>query len=266
MPYTIDDIKKAYIEAGVTEGRVVLLKTDLRYLGPSEITKRSQILAAHYNALADIIDLTKGTIVVSTASDSLYNTDTPFDPATTPSERGILTEYIRTSPGSVRSFHPFISYTAIGAHAEQICCDVTRHGYGLESPKDRMFKLDALYLSVGLEPRWTCSYVHHMEQLMGVPYRYTKEFEHPVVRDGKIVKELFYSFLYYYDIDLDRNINVNLFKHFSEMGFNINEASLGTGKVYGYDLVDFHNTCCDFFKKNIYGWLTTPPTKRPYRK
>ena len=266
MCYSYKDIKKAYIEAGVTRGRVVLLKTDLRPLGPCSLAKRSEILEAHFNALADIIDLSQGTIVVSTASDSLYNTDIPFDIENTPSERGVLTEYIRSHPESVRSFHPFLSYTAIGAHSSQICRNVSRHAYGLETPKDRMLKLGALYLSVGLEPRLTCSYVHHLEMLMGVPYRYTKEFEHPVVRGDKVNRELFYSFLWYYGVDLERNVNINIFKNYQKMGYIINESPLGCGKVYGYNVVDFCDSTAKFLRDNIYGWLTVPPKKRPFRK
>ena len=192
MTYSYEDIKETYRKVGVSKGKVVLVKTDLRPLGPYEKPQRSEILNAHFNALAGLVDLGVGTLVVSTASDSLCNTDIPFDIRNTPGERGILPEFIRRKEGAVRSRHPFMSYTAIGADAAFICEDVSRHSFGLESPKDRMLKRDAMYLSIGLEPRWTCTYVHHMEMLMGVPYRYTKEFSHPIVQEnGQPLRELF---------------------------------------------------------------------------
>ena len=120
MTYSFNDIRTAYKKVGVSKGQVVLVKTDLRPLGPFESSKTTDILRAHFLALADLVDLGVGTIVVATASTSLCNTENSFDPANTPSELGILTEFIRKQEGAVRSKHPFQSYAAIGAQADFI--------------------------------------------------------------------------------------------------------------------------------------------------
>lgn len=265
MTYSFDDIKRAYAAAGVTEGRVVLVKTDLRYLGPYCEPARSVVLDAHFKALAELVNLEKGTIVVGADSASLCNTDIPFDPVNSPSELGVFTEYVRQREGAVRTHHPFISHAAIGAHAAEICRDVSRHAYGLGSAKARMLDLDALYLSVGREPGWTCSFVHHMEMLMGVPYRYTKEFLHPVVQpDGSVIKELFYMFVCYRGLDLKRNRNKKIFKRFEEMGYDLNQVPLGQGTVWGYSARAFCKAAESYLKDDIYGWLDVPPVERPY--
>lgn len=266
MSYTFEDIKRAYAAVGVEEGRVVLVKTDLRYLGPFEDPRRSAILAAHFRALAELVNLDKGTIVVGADSASLCNTDTPFDPANSPSELGVFTEYVRQQDNAFRTYHPFISHAAIGADAETICSNVSRHAYGLGTAKAKMLELDALYLSVGREPGWTCSFVHHMEMLMGVPYRYTKEFKHPMVQpDGSISKELFYMFVCYRGLNLQRNRNKKFFKRFGELGYELRETGLGLGSVWGYSCREFCSAAESYLKDDIYGWLDTPPEERPYR-
>lgn len=266
VAYTFDDIQSAYAEAGVSRGKVVLLKTDLRFLGPYAEPERQAVLDGHFRALSELVDLSMGTIVVHTASTYLCNTDTPYAPNNTTSERGALTEYIRTLPGAVRSYHPFMSYTAIGAHADCICKDVSRHAFGLETPKSRMLDLDAMYLSVGASPSKTCSYVHHMEMLMGVPYRYTKEFEHPILQpDGSVKRELFYMFVWYRDMDLNRDANRKLFAYCEQAGLDIRESALGRGRVWGYSCTDFCKYAGEFLRDDIYGWTTEPPVKRPYR-
>ena len=264
MTYDFQDIKEAYIKVGVEKGRTVMLRTDVRLLGPYNSDDQRDLLPAHFNALSELLDFGEGTLVVSASSTYLCNTDTPFDPEKTRSERGVLTEYIRKQPGAVRSFHPFMSYVSIGKHADYICNDVSRHAFGPETPKDRMLNLDTLYLGLGLEPRKTCTVVHHAEMMMGVPYRYTKEFCHPVVRNDGIRKELFYLYVWYKEMELRRNRNVNIFKHFIDSGYTFREAKLGKGKIYSYSMSEFYKSSVNFLKDDIYGWLDEPPEKRPY--
>jgi aminoglycoside 3-N-acetyltransferase len=266
MDYSHQDIKRAYKEVGIEKGRIVLLKTDLRFLGAYENTDRNEILKAHFNALSQLIDLNVGTLVVPTSTLSLCNTDKPFDPGNTPSESGVLTEYIRRQEGAIRSFHPFISYAAIGKYAKAICEDISRHAFGPETPKARMLDLDTMYVSVGQHPRCTCSVVHHIEMIMGVPYRYIKEFKHPVVRDGKVVREPFYMYVYYRECDIKRNRNVKIFDRFFKEGYTVEEASLGRGKLYAYKMADFYKSTIKALKDDIYIWLDELPKVQPYQK
>ena len=112
----------------------------------------------------------------------------------------------------------------------------------------------------------TCSYIHHAEMLCGVPYRYTKEFLHPIKTSKGIKNKLFYMFVCYKNTDLERNININLFKFMRKQGLKIRTAKLGGGKIYSYDCNKFVDLACLYLKENIYGWLTKAPRKRPYAK
>ncbi|MSS29025.1 hypothetical protein FYJ44_13560 [Desulfovibrio sp. PG-178-WT-4] len=123
--YTIKNIEHALDELDIQRGDCVLVRADLRYLGLFAPEPR-QAPAVLFQALAHRVDLTVGTLLVPTGSLSLCNSSTPFDPKTTPSELGVFSEYVRTREGAVRSFHPFFSYTALGAEAEEICSSVPR--------------------------------------------------------------------------------------------------------------------------------------------
>ena len=206
MKYNYHDIKNAYEKIGVSKGMTVSLKADLRFLGTYDSNSQNDLLAAHFNVLADLVDLSKGTIVVSSASFSLCNTEKIFDIDKTPSEMGSITEYVRTRPSSARSFHPFASYAAIGKNAHYICKNNGRNSIGPNSPKARLLELDAQYLSIGLSPSRVSMVIHHIEGLMGVPYRYTKEFIHPVLRDGVIIKEPFYLFVRYIECGAETDL------------------------------------------------------------
>lgn len=130
----------------------------------------------------------------------------PIYPTTlkTPSETGVLTEYIRTLPGAVRSLHPFVSYTAIGKHAKDICENVSRHAFGPETPEARVVEMDGLCICLGKDIR-NMALVHHVEHVMGVPYRYTKEYMHPISMNGEISIQPFYRHVWYKNCGMVRD-------------------------------------------------------------
>ena len=76
--------------------------------------------------------------------------------------------------------HPFASYSAIGKRGKDIVLDVSSFAYGPDSPEDRLIELEAKRVGVGILPTKTTS-IHHVEQQVAVPYRYTKEFYHPIL-------------------------------------------------------------------------------------
>jgi len=270
MKYTYNDIKEAYEKIGISKGMVISLKTDLRFLGPYSTNSQNDMLEAHFNILADLVDLSVGTIVVTTACTSLCNTNNIFDIKNTPSEMGSLTEHIRNQLGAVRSFHPFNSYTAIGKYADYICTNNSRHCYGNNTPTARLLELDATQLSIGLHPIETTSISHHVEMIMGVPYRYVKEFIHPVLREDKVTYEPFYMHLRYHEL-IDNGqavkcLNTKVFPNFYKFGYKIQDKSLGRGKIYLFSMNEFYSSMVQLFTGDLYGCLTTEPVIKPYQK
>lgn len=76
----------------------------------------------------------------------------PFDPRTTQILRiGVLAEYFRTYPGTLRSNHPNISFCARGRHAAVL---IERQPwdapFGEESPLGRLLALDGYILLLGV--------------------------------------------------------------------------------------------------------------------
>ncbi|MBS5049739.1 MAG: AAC(3) family N-acetyltransferase [Desulfovibrionaceae bacterium] len=259
--YTRHDIEKALDQLNLDRGDTVLVRADLRYLGMFAPDAR-QAPAALFEALARRVDLTVGTVVVPTGSLSLCNTDQPFELQTTPSELGAFSEYVRTRDDAVRSFHPFFSYAAVGASARDICASVPRHAFGPRSVKDRLIERRAKMISLGAHPRFTCTTVHHAEFMAGVPYRYVKEFMHPVVRGGKTVFEPFYLYVYYRECNIKRDKNQKIWKDFS-----LYQQSLcGKNFFYLYDIYEFYNHCIALMQSDPYIWLNQEPEIRPYRR
>ncbi|HUG60209.1 MAG TPA: aminoglycoside 3-N-acetyltransferase [Methylomirabilota bacterium] len=95
----------------------------------------------------------------------------PFDPAASRSSRdnGILPEFIRTTPGAVRSGSPGASVAAIGHRADWITQDhPIDYGYGPGSPFGKLIEAGGAVLMVGA-PLDTMTLLHHAEHLAAIP-------------------------------------------------------------------------------------------------
>ena len=128
-----------------------------------------------------------------------------------------------------------------------------------------MASSDTLSISIGLHPRHTCSTVHHVEQLLAVPYRYTKEFLHPVMRDGVTSIEPYYLLVWYRDCGIERSNTKWIFQRLDEAAL-VKRHPLGAGTVYSYPMQQFVSNVTDLMAEDIYIWLEHPPTRQPWRQ
>lgn len=108
-----------------------------------------------------------GTVAVPTFT----RYDEPYDPATSPSTTGAVTEAFREREAAVRSPHPTKSITAIGPDAENLLVDHDpSNSLGPGSPLHRLLERDGKILLLGVD-HTANSAIHIAERLAGVPYR-----------------------------------------------------------------------------------------------
>ncbi len=257
--YNISDLIHCFNKLKIKRGDVIYITGNLYYLGLYENQKK--ILPDFAKTLRKFVGI-NGTIAFPTHTWSLVNTNKVFSIKNTPSEMGVLTEYLRKQKGVYRQFHPFSSTSAIGRYAKYITSSTSRHVYGPNSPFDKLIKLNAKFISIGLEPNLTCSQVHQAEIMSNVPYRFTKEFNVFIKRQKKTKLEKFYLFVVYSSlINLKRDENKKIFAGFKK---NIISSSLGKSKIYIYSLEKFYQHTMNLMDKDIYIWLPKIPKKKDW--
>lgn len=262
--YDYDDLLSAYAALGVAPGRLIYVGADLAKLLRYREPGRENLLSAHLRAFRELLGPT-GTLFVPTASLNLCNTDIVFDlDATESNDMGVFAEYVRRQPDAIRSFHPFWSVAGIGPAAGDILNDFRRHAYGWGSVFQRFIEHDVLGVNIGKSPHYSISAVHHVETAVGVPYRYTKEFIHPVLRQGRVEREPFYLSVLYRDCDIVRDQNRKIFENFARRG-GLREVAVGRGHAWSFSHAEFFKATADFLSRDLYGWLERPPTVRPYQ-
>jgi aminoglycoside 3-N-acetyltransferase len=261
------DVTAALQDVGVAGREVLIVYSDIAYVGPIAGTPgREAYLGCLWDCLREVAG-DQATIVMSTASTYLCETGADFILETTPCDTGVLSEYLRTRPESRRSLHPFVSYSAHGPLAESLTARTSKSGYGAESPMERMIAAGARGLNIGIPARYAPSVVHHCEQLVGVPYRYYKEFPNKVFAGGRCVGTDYLLYVRYLDADIEKDRNLRLFGRFAERGHDLAEAKLPSGCVVeSYDLRALYETCLGLLRDDPYGLLKQPPSRRPYRR
>lgn len=182
---THDEVLGALDAVGVRAGDVLHVQSDLLRIGPVDApTTRDAVLAFHLDALSAAVG-PSGTVTCCTAFEDYGRWNTTFDREHSPSRTDALSEYIRTRPGAIRSMHPIVSVTGIGARAGEICGGPHYDGFGCRSAWARLHEADAWICSYGLGPlHGGTTFTHYVERMYGVPYQYTKLYAGTVVADG----------------------------------------------------------------------------------
>jgi Aminoglycoside 3-N-acetyltransferase len=125
-----------------------------------------------------------GTLIVPTFTYSIGRGET-YDVENTPSEIGEFSEHFRThSPNVIRSADPMMSHAGVGPSAEWILRDIFNSCYGPGSVFDNLTKADAWIVTLGLG-MWWATYIHHIEKVANVPFRFDKKFTGIIRENGK---------------------------------------------------------------------------------
>ena len=129
---TSADLTRALHEAGLEPGDTILLHSDIGAVGITEAGyDRDAVLRFYLSGLLDVLG-PAGTLCVCTSFEDYGRYGTPFVREESPSRLGAFSEFVRTRPGAVRSMHPILSITSLGARAEEISGGHHFDGFGYD--------------------------------------------------------------------------------------------------------------------------------------
>ncbi|MDY6952366.1 MAG: AAC(3) family N-acetyltransferase [Thermodesulfobacteriota bacterium] len=133
----------------------------------------------------------KGTLIFPT-----YNWDfcrgVPFDVSRTPSQAGALGNTALKRADFRRTQHPIYSFAVSGHDKDHLCGLNDMSAFGPGSPFAYMYEKSAKHLFLGIDYKDAFTLVHHVEEKVGVPYRYLKDFSGEyVTKEGSVSSRLY---------------------------------------------------------------------------
>lgn len=161
--------------AGARPGDALMLHSHLPAFG---LADPAELVAAALDLLGP-----SGTLVMPAFTLSFGRTRV-FDRERTPSETGVLTERFRLRPGTRRSLHPFHSICAAGGRAGEFADAWASSSFGQSGPFAMLHDADALLVCAGIGAE-RLTFVHFVEESIGVPYRALKRFPGRVIDGGR---------------------------------------------------------------------------------
>lgn len=112
-----------------------------------------------------------------------FGTSGTLDLDTTPGFTGAVNESLRLLPDAKRSRSAFFSFASVGPEAAHLQALKPEHVWGAESLFEWIHLRDAHLIMIGV-PLHMCSFLHRVEWLGRVPYRYEKSFSGNIILNG----------------------------------------------------------------------------------
>jgi len=239
------DYKKLVAEfqrIGLEEKDVVFLHSSFKSFGGVEGGPQT-VIDALISTLGN-----EGTLIVPRFNFDFCTYGTPWDIRTTPSHMGIITEFVRKDPRSFSVFHPIYSFSIIGKHAKEL----VKHRYKGSYSKDSIFHklriLDAKILQIDRVYKGTTMF-HYVEEMLGVDYRYFKNFTGIVTNEnGRSYEDTFNIYVR----DLERGFVTNVLpigKILEEEGV-MKIDRIGDATTWYMKAEDMYRVTADAIKKN----------------
>ncbi len=178
--YGIEDIRSALLAIGADQCSTLFIHSDVMFGKLAAGVKRNGYLAALSEALKS---LGVRNIIVPTFTYSFCNGEV-YDVLKSKTSMGVLNEYIRSEEGRLRTHDPLLSLSVPQSLKERFC-SISNHSLGENSGLDILHRMeDVKFLFFGARMGNCFTYVHYVEKMMDVPYRFDMPFEGIITDEG----------------------------------------------------------------------------------
>lgn len=184
--YSVNDFREALISIGAADCETLFIHSDVMFGRPAEGFKRREYLDTLYEIISG---LNVKNLIVPTYTYSFCNNE-DYDIAGSKTSMGAFNEHIRKFQGRYRTDDPILS-VSVPESLKDIYISVSNESLGEGCALDILHNMkDVKFLFLGAEMAECFTYVHYVEKMMKVPYRFDMTFEGNVIYpDGCIKKK-----------------------------------------------------------------------------
>lgn len=252
---SFSQIVQALKKVGMRQGDIVNIHSRLYSIGLVKEANADEIPAVYLRAIREVIG-ESGTIVVPTFTTTFARYGKPFILEESPSEMGVLSEHVRRFPGAIRTLHPVFSMAALGGQTEHLTADHPPWSVGYDTTWDRMFRLGAKVLTMGISLK-AMSFMHHVEFLACVPYVYHKIIRGEVFANGQSIHRDFFIAVRYLQYEVVNDLS-RLEEDLAATAYSL-QAPLGLSAVWSVPMEAAMEVAMKGLRRDPWYLLRKPP-------
>ena len=182
---TNEDLYNALLEVDAEKCEYLFIHSELSFGRFNGSLTKKELLG---HILYVLKKLNVKNLLVPTFSFSFCNRES-YNVIKTKSPMGAFAEYFRKQKEAKRSLDPLMSVAMIGEDFSVID-DISNQSCGDGCTFDLLNKKDDVkFLFMGITPAECFTFMHYVERMENVPYRYDKEFKGKIIDTGEICEE-----------------------------------------------------------------------------
>lgn len=247
------DFLRVLGNVGVKKGDVVFVHSDISVFGKLCLLDRVALLQNLVDVIKESVG-NEGTLIMPTFSYSFCRNEI-FDVANSKSTVGVLGDFFRRQPDTIRTIHPIFSVAIWGRHKERLS-DISHDSFDADSIFGKLHRIKGKILFFGA-PLRSCTYIHYIEQAHGVPYRYLKAFKGKINNGGREYEDE-YTYLVRY-LDRDVILDTQKLESYLLEKKKMQETALGNGRILAIGAETLFKEGCGLLNKDIYFFLKQIP-------
>lgn len=243
--YTREDVIQTLEKTGITYGDSVFIHSNLGFLGMmKDCETKEKLCEAFIDAVKAVVG-SEGTIILPAYSFSFCHGEI-YDPLETGTTCGMLSEYVIRNYGYNRSMDPNFSICGVGKNIAYFRDCNVHEAFGRNSFWERFVKKEGKILCVNFDAGST--FIHYIEHINHVDYRYNKAFNGVKIVDGKPVRDYAVHFVYDYDRPGDAYDPRRIDALCRAKGI-VKTAYLGKGNVLAFPVKEYADYISELLKE-----------------
>lgn len=187
----------------------------------------------------------QGTILFPTYNWDFCNGIT-FDYKKTPSKTGSISQAALKHPAFRRTKHPIYSWAVAGKDRDYLCSLNNKDSFAEDSPFAYLYKYNGKNIFLDLCVRSGFTFVHYVEQTVGVSYRYIKNFSANYIDESGMESLRTYS-MFVRDYDMDAEVDLGPLENYLLGNKIIEETKIACSRILSVPL----NKTFDIIKEDI---------------
>lgn len=240
------DFTRALRSIGILPEDHVMVHSDISVFGKLATYDRQFLFTALMDELKNAV--TEEGILILPAFSYSFCENMVFEPVSTKSKVGALTEFFRKQPDVVRTMHPIFSFAIWGKNKDRYL-PISKDSFDRDSVFGKLHKNQGKLLFLGA-PFQSCTFIHYVEQMFGVPYRYMKTFSGTVLSgNGEYHEECTY---FVRDLDREKNeLDLSRLEHYLIGKGAMKSVRIGNGTVLLIDSGTLYDETMDRLNQDI---------------